>query len=137
MKVTVVGTGNVGAALLFPLAFNPAIDRVGVISRAKESADAAILDVASACADAASKLAFETADQIADSDVVVITSGVSQKGKSADESYAPNLQIAESTTMIGRQGAKRVLPLVLPERAKQSVDELLELRRQRVFQQIK
>src|ERR1700722_19043569 len=109
MKVTVVGTGNVGAALLFPLAFNQAIDRVGVVSRKKESADAAILDVASACADAASKLAYETAEQIADSDVVVITSGVSQKGKSAEETYAPNLQISESIVKSARLKASTVV----------------------------
>ena len=95
MKVSVVGTGNVGAALLFPLAYNQAIDRVGVVSRRRETAEAAILDVASASPQAAAKLVYESGDQVSDSDVVVITSGVSQKGKSADETYGPNLQIAK------------------------------------------
>jgi malate/lactate dehydrogenase len=109
MKVTVVGTGNVGAALLFPLASNDAIDRVGVVSRRRETADAAILDVASASHKAATKLAYETTDQLHDSDVVVITSGVTPKGKTADEIYGQNLQIAQSILQAAKLKASAVV----------------------------
>lgn len=96
MKVTVVGTGNVGAALLLSLAYNDAIDRIGVVSRKEETATAAILDVASALPRGAAKITHETVDRVTESDVIVITSGVTQKGKTAKETYQPNLEIARS-----------------------------------------
>jgi len=96
MKVTVVGTGNVGAALLFPLAYNDAIDRVTVISRKRETAYAAIMDVASALPQGAAKMAYGTIAEVSESDVIVITSGVTQKGKTSEQTYGPNLRIAES-----------------------------------------
>lgn len=95
MKVTVVGTGNVGAALLFSLANNQAIDQIAVSSRKPETATAAILDVASAFPKAAAKMRFETPEMISDSDIIVITAGVTQKGKTAGETHGPNLKIAE------------------------------------------
>jgi L-lactate dehydrogenase len=96
MKVTVVGTGNVGAALLFHLTSNRLIDKIGVMSRKRETATAAILDVASAHPEGAAKMAYETADEISQSDVIVITAGVTQKGKTAEETYGPNLAIARA-----------------------------------------
>jgi malate/lactate dehydrogenase len=101
MKVMVVGTGNVGAALLFPLAYDSAIDHVGVVSRRVETANAAIMDVASAFPEGAIKMTPETADAVSDADIVVITSGITPKGKTVDEIHAPNLKIAESVLSAG------------------------------------
>jgi malate dehydrogenase len=96
MQVTVVGTGNVGAGLVFRLGASTEIDSVKVISRNPGSARAAIMDLASAVPAAAMKFAFDDGDGLADSDVIVITSGVNQKGKAADETHAENLEICRS-----------------------------------------
>ncbi|HEY9789444.1 MAG TPA: hypothetical protein V6D22_03530 [Candidatus Obscuribacterales bacterium] len=96
MQVTVFGTGNVGSALLFPLSYNDAIDRVCVSSRKEETATAAIMDVASANPEGASKMVYQSDGDVANSDVIVITSGVMQKGKNADEVHKANLEINRS-----------------------------------------
>jgi len=101
MKLSVVGTGNVGAALLFPLGTDEAIERVGVISRKEETANAAIMDVASANPTGASKMHFDKGESLSDADLIVITSGMSQKGKGPEETHAANLQIALEALQTG------------------------------------
>jgi malate dehydrogenase len=96
MQVTVVGTGNVGAGLIFRLGAISAIDTVQVMSRNQGNARAAIMDLASAAPEAAMKFSFEQGDGIAESDVIVITAGVNQKGKTADETHGDNLEICRS-----------------------------------------
>lgn len=101
MKIAVVGTGNVGAALLFPLAYNEVVGQVAVISRKAETAMAAIMDVASAFPKGAAKMAYEPVENISEADVIVITAGVTQKGKRSEETYEPNFRIAESVIGAG------------------------------------
>jgi malate/lactate dehydrogenase len=59
MKVTVIGTGNVGSALLFPLAADDAVELVFVMSRKEQTAIAAMMDVASANPTGAAKMRFD------------------------------------------------------------------------------
>jgi L-lactate dehydrogenase len=96
MQVTVVGTGNVGAALLLPMAYNQAIDQLHVLSRQEGTALAAIMDVASATPEGAQKMRYDDGSSLCESDLVIITSGVNQKGKTAEETHEANLEIARS-----------------------------------------
>jgi L-lactate dehydrogenase len=97
MKVAVVGAGNVGCALLFPLAYNTGIDQVLVMSRHEGTALAAILDVASANPKGAAKMIYASYERICESDIIVLTAGVQmEKGQTASDVLEPNLKIAES-----------------------------------------
>ncbi len=93
MQVAVIGTGSVGAALLFPLTYNPQIDSVLVLNRGLDSATAAIMDVASANPAGAAKLKHVLEGDVSQSDVIVITAGVPPRGRTEADIYDLNLQI--------------------------------------------
>jgi L-lactate dehydrogenase len=102
MKVAVVGMGNVGCALLYPLAKSRGVDHVLVMSRRKEAAIAAILDVAGAYPKGASKMAYAPYESVSDADIIVVTAGVQmEQGQSANDVLKPNLKIAESVITSG------------------------------------
>jgi L-lactate dehydrogenase len=102
MQVAVVGVGNVGCALLYPLACNRGVDQVLVMSRRKETAMAAILDVAGANPKGATKMAYAPYQKISEADIIVLTAGVQmEKGQSAKDVLAPNVKIAESVIASG------------------------------------
>jgi L-lactate dehydrogenase len=97
MQVAVVGMGNVGCALLHPLAHNKGVDRVFVMSRKKQTAMAAILDVAGSDPKGATKMAYAPYESISQSDIIVITAGLQmEKGQTASDVLKPNLKIAET-----------------------------------------
>lgn len=97
MQVAVVGTGNVGCALLFPLAHDPAIDEVLVMSRQEGTAMSAILDVASSNPSGAAKMHYAPYERISESDVIVLTAGVQmEKGQTSSDVFEPNIEIADS-----------------------------------------
>ena len=102
MQVAVVGMGNVGSALLGSLASNQAVERVLVMSRKKETALAAILDVAGANPRGASKMTHAPYEDISQADIVVLTAGVQmEKGQTANDVLKPNLKIAETVLSAG------------------------------------
>jgi L-lactate dehydrogenase len=102
MQVAVVGMGNVGSALLAPLANNRSIERVLVMSRKKETALAAIFDVAGANPRGAAKMTHAPYEDISQVDIVVLTAGVQmEKGQSANDVLKPNVKIAESVLSAG------------------------------------
>jgi L-lactate dehydrogenase len=96
MQVAVVGTGNVGCALLFPLACNDGIDQVLVMSRQEGTAWSAILDVASANPKGAAKMVCAPYERIGESDIIILTAGVQmEKGQTSSDVLVPNAKIAE------------------------------------------
>ncbi len=96
MHIAVVGMGNVGCALLHPLSYNGGVDRVSVISRKKETALAAILDVAGANPRGAKKMEHAPYENISQADIIVVTAGVQmEKGQSAADVFKPNEKIAD------------------------------------------
>jgi L-lactate dehydrogenase len=84
MQVAVVGTGNVGSALLLHLVDVPGIDEILVMNIEDAWSTAAIMDVASARPDAALKLKGAPFARIREPDIILMTSGaqmeVSQTG---------------------------------------------------------
>lgn len=80
--------------MLFPLARLEAIDGIMVTSRQKASAESAIMDVASATVEGARKLVYDGGEGLSNADVVVITAGINQKGKTPAQTHAGNLEIA-------------------------------------------
>jgi L-lactate dehydrogenase len=106
MQVAVIGAGNVGCALLFPLARNTGIDQVLVMSRQEGTAVSAILDVASANPKGAAKMTYAPYERISESDIIVLTAGVQMdKGQTAIDVLEPNVKIAES--IIGSASPKK------------------------------
>lgn len=79
MKVAVVGTGNVGSALLFHLVDVPSIDEILVMNVEEDWSKAAITDVASAKPEAALKFSAAPFQRISEPDILVLTSGVQMK----------------------------------------------------------
>lgn len=97
MQVAVVGTGNVGATLLHGLAPLTSIERIWVMSRRKESALAAIMDVASANPAGALKIRFAPYERLVEADVVVLAAGAQmKKGQHPSELLEENLLITSS-----------------------------------------
>ena len=97
MQVAVIGIGNVGCALLYPLSYNKGVDSVLVMSRREEAATAAIMDVASANPRGAAKISFSRYERISEADIIVLTAGVQmEKGQSASDVLWPNIEIAEA-----------------------------------------
>jgi L-lactate dehydrogenase len=75
MRVSVVGTGTVGSALLYFLSTDVSVDEVFVMSRSEGKSRAAIMDVASACPSGAQKLTAVPYPRMSECDIVVLTSG--------------------------------------------------------------
>ncbi len=79
MKVGVVGTGNVGSALLFHLVDVASIDEILVMNVEDDWSKAAIMDVASAKPEAALKFSVAPFRRIGEPDLLFLTSGVQMK----------------------------------------------------------
>ena len=79
MQVAVVGTGNVGSALVFHLLDVPSIDKILVMNIKDEWSSAAIMDAASAKPEAALKLSVAPFTSIDEADLLLLTSGVQMK----------------------------------------------------------
>ena len=102
MRIAVVGLGNVGCALLYPLAYNSGVNEVLVMSRSGDVAMAAILDVVSASPLGGAKMSVAPYKRISDADIVVLTSGVQMaKGETASDVLQPNMEIADSILASG------------------------------------
>ncbi len=102
MQVAVIGMGNVGTALLHSLANNSRLEQILVMSRRKEAATAAIMDVASAHPHGAAKMVFAPYDKISSADIIVITAGVQMlSGQSAKDVLEPNAKITEEILQTG------------------------------------
>ncbi len=97
MQVAIIGTGNVGNALLHALAIDHHIEKILVMSRNENSATAAIMDVASAHPKGAEKMRYAPYDKLADADILISTAGVQmQPGQTAKDVFVPNINISES-----------------------------------------
>lgn len=93
-QVAVVGTGNVGSALLIHLVEVPTIERVLVINLEDDWSKAAIMDAASARPEAALKLEVSHFPDLGESDVVALTSGAQmKKGEVGADLLQSNTQI--------------------------------------------
>jgi len=113
MRVAVVGTGNVGSALLYFLATSTHVDEVFVMSRSETKSRAAILDVASACPAGAQKLVPAAYAQMGESDVVVLTSGATPDVvPDPQQLHATNLAITEDILSQSRLGPSTILILL-------------------------
>jgi L-lactate dehydrogenase len=94
MKVAVVGTGNVGSALLLNLADVPLIDEILVMNLNDDWSKAAIMDVASAKPKAALKLSVAPFQRISESDILLLTSGVQMKeGETGRDVLSGNIEV--------------------------------------------
>ena len=94
MKVAVVGTGNVGSALLFHLVDVPSVDEILVMNIEDNWSKAAIMDVASAKPEAALKLSIAPFQRISEPDIVLLTSGVQMKeGETGRDVLARNIEV--------------------------------------------
>jgi L-lactate dehydrogenase len=85
MQVAVVGTGNVGSAVLLHLVDVPNIDEILVMNIEDDWSKSAIMDVASAKPEAALKLKIAPFSRLSEPDILLMTSGgqmdVAQSGK--------------------------------------------------------
>jgi len=94
MKVAVVGTGNVGSALLFHLVNVPSVDEILVMSTQDDRSKAAIMDVASAKPEAALRCSAASFRRINESDILLLTSGVQMKeGETGRDVLAANIGV--------------------------------------------
>ena len=94
MKVAVVGTGNVGSALLFHLVDVPSIDEILVMNINDDWSKAAIMDVASAKPEQALRCSVAPFQRISESDILLLTSGVQMKeGETGRDVFAGNIEV--------------------------------------------
>ena len=94
MKVAVVGTGNVGSALLFHLVDVPLIDEILVMNINDDWSKAAIMDVASAKPEQALRCSVAAFQRISESDILLLTSGVQMKeGETGRDVLAGNIEV--------------------------------------------
>jgi len=94
MKVGVVGTGNVGWALVSLLAQSTHVSEVLVVSRSWERVTALIMDTCSAVPAAVFKIKPASPSQLIDADLVILTSGVQMRtGEAASDVRSANLEI--------------------------------------------
>jgi malate/lactate dehydrogenase len=97
MKVAVVGTGNVGSALLFHLADVPSVEEILVMNLQNDWSMAAIMDVASANPEDAARMKVASFDQIGEADLLAMTSGAQMKeGEKGKDVLDANIQIMDS-----------------------------------------
>jgi L-lactate dehydrogenase len=97
MKVSIIGTGNVGGALLTYLVDVPSIDKILVMNIEEEWSKAAILDAASAKPETALKLVAAPFNQLSESDLILLTSGVQmKKGETNQDVLQKNIDITNS-----------------------------------------
>ena len=103
VKVTVVGAGNVGATCANVLAFNKIADEVVMLDVKEGVAEGKAMDMMQT----AQTLSFETKvigvtndySKTADSDVIIITSGIPRKpGMTREELIGVNANIVKSVT---------------------------------------
>ena len=97
MNVAVVGTGNVGSALLFHLVDVPGIERILVMNIQDEWSQASIMDVASAKPDAALKLEVASFSSLGEADVIALTSGAQMEvGQTGKDVLDANIRITKN-----------------------------------------
>ena len=92
--MAVVGTGNVGSALLFHLVDVPSVDEILVMNVEDDWSKAAIMDVASAKPEAALKFSVAPFRRIGEPDLLFLTSGVQMKeGETGRDVLAGNIEV--------------------------------------------
>lgn len=97
MQVSIIGTGNVGGALLTYLMDVPSIDKILVMNIEEEWSKAAIMDAASAKPETALKLVAAPFHQLSESDLILLTSGVQmKKGETNQDVLQKNIDITNS-----------------------------------------
>lgn len=97
MQISIMGTGNVGGALLTYLTDVPSIDKILVMNIKDEWSKAAIMDAASAKPKAALKLVVAPFNRLCESDLLLLTSGVQmKKGETGKEVLQKNIDITNS-----------------------------------------
>ena len=97
MNVAVVGTGNVGSALLFHIVDVPSIDMIQVMNLTHEWSTAAIMDVVSAKPWAGPRLTAAAFDQLDEVDVIVLTSGAQmKKGQGGKDVLNNNIEVTRN-----------------------------------------
>jgi hypothetical protein len=95
-SVAVVGTGNVGSALLLHLLDVPNIERILVMNLEDDWSTAAIMDAASAKPAAASRLVVSHYSELGRCDVIAVTSGAQMKsGQVGTDVLHANTQIMD------------------------------------------
>ncbi len=97
MNVAVVGTGNVGSALLFHLVDVPGIEKILVMNIQDEWSQSAIMDVASANPVPALKLEVASFSRLAEADVIALTSGAQMEvGQTGKDVLEANIRITKN-----------------------------------------
>ena len=97
MRVAIIGTGNVGSALIHQMAGIKNVAHISIHSRKQDTAMAAILDVASAHPECALQMSVGTIEDLEAADILVLTSGAQMKsGQSATDVKSENVQITTS-----------------------------------------
>ena len=97
MQVSIIGTGNVGGALLTYLMDVPSIDKILVMNIKDEWSKAAIMDAASAKPEAALKLVVAPFNRLSESDLLLLTSGAQmKKGETGKDVLQKNIDITNS-----------------------------------------
>ena len=97
MQISIIGTGNVGGALLTYLTDVPSIDKILVMNIKDEWSKAAIMDAVSAKPKAALKLVVAPFNRLGESDLLLLTSGVQmKKGETGKDVLQKNIDITNS-----------------------------------------
>jgi len=116
-KVTVIGTGNFGSTVAFILAMNGACHRVVLYGRNKDVAKGKALDMSQAANAARQHTIVRAArgpEDIADSDVVVITAGAPRTpGMSRDDLLFKNAGIVRDYAKMVREYAPNAIVIVV------------------------
>jgi len=98
MKVAVIGTGNVGWALVAALSQQAHIEQILVSSRSSDRTEALIMDLCSANPEAFDKVRYAEAQKLSEADIIILTSGVQMKaGQTASDVRAANIEITRTS----------------------------------------
>ncbi len=116
-KVTVIGTGNFGSTVAFILAMNGACHHVTLYGRNKDVAKGKALDMSQAANAARQHTIVRAArgpEDLADSDVVIITAGAPRTpGMSRDDLLLKNADIVKNYALMIKEHAPNAIVIVV------------------------
>jgi malate/lactate dehydrogenase len=110
MQVAVVGTGNVGSALLIHLVHVPGIDEILVMNIEDDWSKAAIMDAASANPDEALKLKVAPFARLGEPDIILMTSGAQMEvSQTGTDVLAANIRVMDAILDKGQPKASAIV----------------------------
>jgi len=97
-KVTIIGSGCVGATIGYALSFYPQIDEIALVDVKKELSQGEAMDIFSgSCCIGNGKIKAGSYEDCSDSDILILTAGINRKpGQTRDDLLGTNESIMES-----------------------------------------